>query len=82
MIHLPISQHGFHNCVGSWSTHSYHPLPGSQIERLAYTHPTDDDQRDRDAIVTMTGYIDDVEITYMAVPDDDDESDAIVASSP
>ena len=30
----------------------------------------------------MTGYIDDVEISYMAVPDDDDESDASVSSSP
>jgi len=60
----------------------YHPLPGSQIERLACTHPADDDQRVRDAIVTMTGYIDDVEISYMAVPDDDDESDASVSSSP
>ena len=60
----------------------YQSLPGSQIERLACIHPADDDQRDRDAIVTMTVYIDDVEITYMAVPDDDDESDASVASSP
>ena len=59
----------------------YHPLPGSQIERLACTHPADDDQRVRDAIVTMIGYIDDVEISYMAVPDDDDESDASVSSS-
>jgi len=62
----------------------YHPLPGSQIERLAYTRPTDDDQHSRDAIITSTGYIDDLEITYMAFPDDDDddESDNSYASSP
>jgi len=62
----------------------YYPLPGSQIERLAFTRPADDDQRARDAIITSTGYIDDLEITYMAFPDDDDddESDASDASSP
>ena len=47
----------------------YRALPGGQIERLAHTRPGAGDRYERDPIVTSTGYVDDLEIVYMTLPD-------------